>query len=90
MLLPLQRHEEYLLYPTDYGLDTTAGLNYTGNPATDAATVKKQIDALMSEYEKFLSQMAIATFDTGGATGSWADAQGRLAFLHKKELVLNQ
>lgn len=75
---------------TDEGLDTTAGMNFTGNPATDAAAVKKQIDALMVQYEKFLAQMAIATFDTGGATGSWGDAEGRLAFLHEKELVLNQ
>ena len=74
----------------DEGLDTTAGMNFTGNPATDAAAVKKQIDALMAQYEKFLAQMAIATFDTGGATGSWGDAEGRLAFLHEKELVLNQ
>jgi hypothetical protein len=34
--------------------------------------------------------MSIATFDTGGSTGSWGDASGRLAFLHEKELVLNQ
>jgi len=34
--------------------------------------------------------MTIATFDTGGYTGSWGDAEGRLAFLHQGELVLNQ
>lgn len=28
-------------------------------------------------------------FNTGGYTGDWADQQGRLALLHKKELVLN-
>jgi len=71
-------------------LDTTAGNDFTGNPAIDAAAVKQQIDTLMAEYEKFLAQMAIATFDTGGSTGSWGDASGRLAFLHEKELVLNQ
>ena len=71
-------------------LDTTTGMEYSGNPATDAKKVKSQIDALMAEYEKFLEQMSIATFDTGGATGSWGDASGRLAFLHQKELVLNE
>ena len=70
-------------------LDTTAGMEYTGNPATDAAKVKSQIDLLLAQYEEFLKNMTIATFDTGGATGTWADAQGRLAFLHQKELVLN-
>ena len=75
---------------TDNNLDTTNGMNFTGNPATDAAAVKKQIDTLLAQYEKFLQEMSIATFDTGGATGSWGDASGRLAFLHEKELVLNQ
>ena len=28
-------------------------------------------------------------FDTGGYTGTWDDNNGRLAFLHQKELVLN-
>lgn len=30
------------------------------------------------------------TFDTGGYTGDWSDDEGRLAVLHKKELVLNE
>ena len=75
---------------TGWGLDTTAGMQYTGNPKTDAAAIKQQIDALMLEYEKFLAAMSIATFDTGGYTGTWGDAEGRLAFLHQGELVLNQ
>jgi hypothetical protein len=28
-------------------------------------------------------------FDTGGYTGEWTDNEGRMAILHKKELVLN-
>ena len=32
----------------------------------------------------------IEVFDTGGYTGSWSNDSGRLAFLHQKELVLNQ
>ena len=75
---------------TDWGLDTTSGMEYTGNPKTDAAAIKQQIDALMAQYQKFLMGMSIATFDTGGYTGSWSDAEGRLAFLHQGELVLNQ
>ena len=75
---------------TDWGMDTTGGMEYTGNPKTDAAAIKQQIDALMAQYEKFLAGMSIAAFDTGGYTGSWGDAEGRLAFLHQGELVLNQ
>ena len=31
----------------------------------------------------------VGSFDTGGYTGDWVGQQGRLALLHKKELVLN-
>ena len=30
------------------------------------------------------------TYDTGGYTGDWGNSSGRLAVLHKKELILNQ
>ena len=29
-------------------------------------------------------------FDTGGYTGDWSGSYGKLAFLHKKELILKQ
>jgi hypothetical protein len=29
-------------------------------------------------------------FDTGGYTGEWGGSYGKLALLHKKELVLNE
>jgi hypothetical protein len=29
-------------------------------------------------------------FDTGGYTGDWGGAYGKMALLHKKELVLNE
>ena len=32
----------------------------------------------------------IAGYDTGGYTGDWAGSYGKLAMLHKKELVLNE
>lgn len=39
-------------------------------------------------YKEILKNRA--SMATGGYTGDWADNQGRLALLHKKELVLNQ
>lgn len=46
----------------------------------EVASGKKYFtDATLSEYG----------FDTGGYTGAWGP-EGRLAFLHEKELVLNQ
>ena len=32
----------------------------------------------------------LKSYDTGGYTGEWNDKSGKLAFLHQKELVLNQ
>ena len=32
----------------------------------------------------------ITGYDTGGYTGNWGDSSGKLALLHKKELVLNE
>lgn len=37
----------------------------------------------------WLTQSQISGYDTGGYTGDWGDSSGKLAFLHKKELVLN-
>jgi hypothetical protein len=37
-----------------------------------------------------LSQYALKKFDTGGYTGDWAGSYGKLAMLHKKELVLSE
>ena len=45
------------------------------------------------ELNKFIDQKGINTlsaFDTGGYTGDWNSSEGRLALLHKKELVLNK
>lgn len=43
--------------------------------------------ALKIENVKTLKD--IAALETGGYTGNWDDNSGKLAFLHKKELVLN-
>lgn len=32
----------------------------------------------------------VSAYDTGGYTGNWSGRNGKLAFLHKKELVLNE
>lgn len=39
-------------------------------------------------YEQALK--LVRGYDTGGYTGEWGDASGRLALLHQKELVLNE
>lgn len=37
-----------------------------------------------------IGRKLIIPFDTGGLTGDWIGDEGRIALLHKKELVLNQ
>ena len=39
--------------------------------------------------EKMLSSPFVKAFDTGGYTGAWG-AEGKLAMLHEKEIVLNK
>lgn len=44
-------------------------------------------DANMTIKEKIKHGLGLST---GGYTGDWGDSSGKLAFLHRKELVLNQ
>ena len=39
--------------------------------------------------DKWVKKESISGYDTGGYTGDWKSSEGRLAFLHQKELVLN-
>lgn len=51
-------------------------------------TDEKQAEQIVrdnDEYEDYY-----ATFASGGYTGTWGDENGRLAVLHKKELILNE
>jgi hypothetical protein len=44
-----------------------------------------------SDVLNLLDKIGIsASFGTGGYTGSWGNNEGRLAFLHQKELILNE
>ena len=36
-----------------------------------------------------LSDYYYKKFDTGGYTGDWSGTEGKMAMLHKKEMVLN-
>ena len=38
---------------------------------------------------RIVTRKSILGYDTGGYTGSWGSSEGKLAFLHQKELVLN-
>ena len=75
---------------TDNNLDTTSGMNFTGDIATDTTTLKNQVNALMAQFEKFILGISGVSMSTGGYTGDWGETSGRLAFLHQKELVLNE
>lgn len=43
-----------------------------------------------TEFEGYQTRYQVVKMDTGGYTGEWNDKSGKLAFLHQKELVLNQ
>lgn len=67
--------------------------NGTLNPKS---YTKKELDA--AEYYRTLLEQGATEeaakkalgFDIGGYTGDWAGSYGKLAFLHKRELVLNE
>ena len=51
-------------------------------------TVGKSTYAKLAN-DKWVKKESISGYDTGGYTGDWKSSEGRLAFLHQKELVLN-
>ena len=53
------------------------------NTISGQAKIKEYQDKI-KEYQRILD-----SFDTGGYTGDWAGADGKLAMLHQKEIVLN-
>ena len=53
----------------------------------------KQIDIKKKDLKGIGKQdrfKELKAFDTGGYTGNWDSSEGRLALLHKKELILNK
>lgn len=61
---------------------------YYGNPYKwkTIANANKNPDP----YKLQIGRKLVIPFDTGGYTGDWAGDSGRIALLHKKELVLNE
>lgn len=55
---------------------------------SDAAYI---VDQVLNGKENFTNKFLLSKgFATGGYTGNWAGSNGKLAFLHSKELVLNK
>lgn len=61
---------------------------YYGNPYQ--WTKIAQANANPDPRRLQIGRKLIIPFDTGGYTGDWVTNEGRLALLHKKELVLNE
>ena len=61
---------------------------YYGNPYQ--WTKIAQANANPDPRKLQIGRKLIIPFDTGGYTGDWVTNEGRLALLHKKELVLNE
>lgn len=56
--------------------------------ALDAPTPEKLM--FYNMFLEIIRRAKIGSFDTGGYTGDWGTNSGKLAILHKKELVLNE
>lgn len=65
------------------------GGNYTNvQDIVNKWYVDRQDDVL--NKWKTIELLACSKFDTGGYTGNWGNADGKIAMLHEKELVLNK
>ena len=62
-------------------------INYQGYHVLDSCIISE----ILNDFEKtaYLDEHYLETYDTGGYTGDWG-ADGKLAMLHEKELVLNK
>lgn len=70
-------------------LNALPGNNYMTNDELMALLKRlNTINETVADRDWFNYALSIAGFDTGGYTGEFSDA--KLAFLHQKELVLNQ
>lgn len=61
---------------------------YWGSNIRDMSDM--ELAELIKEKLEKRDKAGASSFDTGGYTGDWSDASGRLAILHSKELVLNK
>lgn len=81
-----------LYYYDSYGTKPTGsrgpGKKVTITHLNPSAPYPIHVQSSDSAYG-WLKQSQISGYDTGGYTGDWGDSSGKLAFLHKKELVLN-
>lgn len=80
-----------LYYYDSYGTKPTGsrgpGKKVTITHLNPSAPYPIHVQSSDSAYG-WLKQSQISGYDTGGYTGDWGDDDGRLAILHKKELVL--
>lgn len=68
------------------------GVIYQGSTQAQVKNLLKQAyskNHTSEETAEWLQTVKIKSYDTGGYTGDWGDTSGKLAMLHRKELVLN-
>ncbi|WP_446897703.1 phage tail tape measure protein [Clostridium sp. LBM24168] len=73
-------------------LDVYPGTGFSGRPGTTRYdTNKLYLEDIAKKWGLVPknSNVDLSKFDTGGYTGDWSEDTGKLAMLHKKEIVLN-
>lgn len=79
----------------DYAGDTSGETQYYKNDPkynvleTSGDWLKVRYHKLSAGITGWFKKGEVSAYDTGGYTGDWNNSDGRLAFLHSKELVLN-
>ena len=71
------------------GMAYTSPLQITSISPYDSSTHKYNLGTRAGEYLGWVKKTDIQGYDTGGYTGEWGK-EGKMAFLHEKEIVLNK
>ena len=79
---------KYTVVRTGFG---TKAVVSTDNRSNYIEAVPMNYSDLGPDKKKELKdKYGISSYNTGGYTGDWSNSDGKLAFLHQKELVLNE
>ena len=71
------------------GVAYTSPLQITSVSPYDSSTHKYNLGTKAGEFLGWVKKTDIQGYDTGGYTGEWGK-EGKMAFLHEKEIVLNK
>lgn len=81
---------DYLKKDEQSKLSQNAGTGTSTQNSSSTSTSPGPVVSAQSSWNGAAAQVSTVSFASGGYTGDWGDNNGRIAVLHKKELILNK